>query len=117
MAKGQPRKVFGAALCSKISEKTLFGFNSMLICISGQHQGQSSVTGYVAGGSKAVLECEDSQHQGSTGIVKEQDSGNQPQGSHNRSARYTRRPDGKYAKEQAEKNHGANGWNLSLIHI
>ena len=41
-------------LCLQINGNILFG-NLMLLCIAGEHQGQSAVAGYVAGGSEAVL--------------------------------------------------------------
>ena len=49
----------------------------MFFCVSGQDQSQGSVAGDVAGSSEAVLQCENGKHQSSTGVIKEQDAGNE----------------------------------------
>ena len=86
----------------------------MFFCVSGQDQSQGSVAGDVAGSSEAVLQCENGKHQSSTGIIEEQNAGDQSQGSHNRSARYTGSANGKDTKEQAEKYHGSKRRNGSI---
>ena len=86
----------------------------MFFCVSGQDQSQGSIAGDVAGSSEAVLQCENGKHQSSTGIIEEQNTGDQSQGSHNRSARYAWSANGKNTKEQTEKYHGSKRWNGSI---
>ena len=86
----------------------------MLFCISGQNQSQGSVAGDVAGSSEAVLQGEDGKHQGSAGVIEEQNTGDQSQRSHDRSARYAWSANGKNTKEQAEKYHGSKRRNGSI---
>lgn len=47
----------------------------MFFCVSGQEQSQGSVTSGIAGSSEAVLQRENGKHQSSTGIIKEQNTG------------------------------------------
>ena len=46
-----------------------FGFlsDAMAVCVSGQDQGQSTISGYVTCRTEAVLQGEDGQHQSGTG--------------------------------------------------
>ena len=51
----------------------------MLFGVAGQHQGQSTVTGDVAGSAEAVLQGKDGQHQGGAGVIKHQHASDQAQ--------------------------------------
>ncbi len=53
-----------------------FGFlsDAMAVCVSGQDQGQSTISGYVTCRTEAVLQSEDGQHQSGTGVVEQQDT-------------------------------------------
>ena len=91
-------------LCLQINGNILLG-NLMLLCIAGEHQGQSAVAGYVAGGSEAVLKGKDGQHQGGSGIVKFQDAGDDAKRGHNCTAGNAGRADGKNTQEHTEEHH------------
>lgn len=48
----------------------------MTFCITGKHQRQGTVSGYITCSTEAVLQCKNSKHQSSTGTVKFQHAGN-----------------------------------------
>ena len=54
----------------------VFGFlsDAMAVCVSGQNQGQSTISGHVTCSTEAVLQSEDGQHQSGTGVVEQQDT-------------------------------------------
>ena len=62
----------------------VFGFlsDAMAVCVSGQDQGQSTISGHVTCSTEAVLQSEDGQHQSSTGVVEQQDTSDQSQRGH-----------------------------------
>ena len=86
-----------------------FGFlsDAMAVCVSGQDQGQSTISGYVTCRTEAVLQSEDGQHQSGTGVVEQQDTSDQSQRGHNRSTWNTWSSDGKDAKQHTEQDHSS----------
>ena len=88
--------------------------DAVLLGVAGQHQGQRTVTGHVAGGAEAVLQGEDGQHQSGTGVVEHQDTGDQAQRSHDSAAGHAGCADSEDAEQQAEQDHGANAGQLAV---
>ena len=86
----------------------------MLFGVAGQHQGQSTVTGDVAGSAEAVLQGKDGQHQGGAGVIKHQHASDQAQRGHDRTAGDTGSADGEDAEQQAEQDHGADARQLAV---
>ena len=75
----------------------------MALYISGQDHRERSVSGHVAGCSKAVLKRKDGEHQGGSRSVESKDSRNQTQRGHNRSSRNPRRSYRKNPKPGSRK--------------
>ena len=81
--------------------------DAMAVCVSGQDQGQSTISGHITCSTEAVLQSEDGQHQSGTGVVEQQDTSDQSQRGHNRSTWNTWSSDGKDAKQYTEQDHGS----------
>lgn len=86
----------------------------MLFGVAGQHQGQSTVTGDVAGSAEAVLQGKDGQHQGGAGVIKHQHASDQAQRGHDRTAGDTGSADGEDAEQHAEQDHGTDAGQLAV---
>mgnify|MGYP007060449736 CR=1 FL=1 len=56
----------------------------MLFGVAGQHQGQSTVAGDVAGSAEAVLQGKDGEHQSGAGVIEHQNAGDEAQRSQSR---------------------------------
>ena len=89
----------------------------VLLGVAGKHEGQGPIASDITGGAKAVLEGENGHHQARTSIIKAQDTDDESQRSHDRTARNTRSAHGENAQQKAEQNHGQGLRQLSIEHL